>query len=154
MGREMLHEYLIPYFGFCQAVGKLMEAAALGKLTARELVDLQKLWKEETDDDPPRVYLHAGELPKIKRLAEEPLLKERDLEALGRLLQEMADKLASSVMLVEGSRFTAARAIEQLQEQLKKYAKHLDSDLPWAMEDFSVASTGSRDNGRGNNRKS
>ena len=117
-GQAKLRDALIPSFGAAEAIGKLMVAAARGHRAAKELLALRKKWAKEQGEAPDHLEVHALDYLGIKELARGPVLNDRELEALGMLLQKVARAQADSGLAWELNRMRVGKLLETLAVKL------------------------------------
>ena len=153
--RATLRDALLPSFGAGEAIGRLMVAAARGQRSARELLALRKKWAETLGETPDHQAVHALDYKSISELAKTPILSDRDLEALGLLLQKISqaqaenglswefnrkltgewlEELAFKVRVLSGLASDHTRTQETLRalaEEMERIGKILSKTIPW-----------------------
>ncbi len=112
--KATLKDALLPSFGAGEAIGRLMVAAARGQRAARELMALRDRWAEKFDEIPDHQAIHALDYKGISELAESPILSDRDLEALGMLLQRLSQLQAENGLAWEYNRIQTGEWLERL----------------------------------------
>ncbi len=116
--RANLKDALLPSFGAGKAIGRLMVAAARGQRAARELMVLREKWAEELGDSPDHQAVNALDYKGISELAESPILSDRDLEALGVLLQRISELQAENGLAWEFNRIQTGEWLERLARKI------------------------------------
>ena len=116
--KASLKEALLPSFGAGEAVGRLMVAAARGQRAARELMALRDRWAEELGEVPDHQAVNALDYKGISELAENPVLSDRDLEALGMILQRISQLQAENGLAWEYNRLRTGEWLEQLARKI------------------------------------
>ncbi len=109
-----LAEALIPSFGAGEAVGRLMVAAARGQRAAREIMALREKWAEEQGEAPDHQTVNVLDYQGISGLAQNPILTDRDLEALGMLLVRISELQAGNGLAWEFNRIQTGEWLERL----------------------------------------
>ena len=118
---------LLPSFGAGEAIGRLMMAAARGQRSARELMALREKWAEALGEAPDHQAVNALDYKGISELAENPILSDRDLEALGLLLQKISEAQAGNGLSWEFNRKLTGEWLDRLSRKISLLAK-LDPD--------------------------
>ena len=113
-----LKNTLLPSFRAGEAVGRLMVAAARGQRAARELMALRDRWAEELGKVPDHQAVNALDYKGISELAENPILSDRDLEALGMLLQRISQLQAENGLTWEYNRLQTGEWLERLARKI------------------------------------
>jgi len=110
----ILKESLGSSFGAAQAIGRLMVNAARGKRAAKELLALREKWAKEHGEAPDHQAVHCLDYKGISELADDPILSEQDLEALGKLLERISKLQADNAFLWENNRIKTGEWLEYL----------------------------------------
>lgn len=132
--RANLRDALLPSFGAGEAIGRLMVAAARGQRAARELMAFREKWTEELGEIPDHQAINALDYKGLSELAENPILSDRDLEALGVLLQKISGLQAENGLTWEFNRIETGEWLERLARKISLIA---EGDLePERIKDF------------------
>ena len=132
--RANLRDALLPSFGAGEAIGRLMVAAARGQRAARELMAFREKWTEELGEIPDHQAINALDYKGLSELAENPILSDRDLEALGVLLQRISELQAGNGLAWEFNRIETGEWLERLARKISLIA---EGDLePERIKDF------------------
>ncbi len=121
--RANLKDALLPSFGAGEAIGRLMVAAARGQRAARELMALREKWTEELGEVPDHQAVNALDYKGLSELAEKPVLSDRDLEALGVLLQRISELQAGNGLAWEFNRIQTGEWLERLARKISLIAE-------------------------------
>ncbi|MBA2848680.1 hypothetical protein G4V39_02330 [Thermosulfuriphilus ammonigenes] len=118
-----LRDALLPSFGAGEAIGRLMVAAARGQRSAHELLALREKWAETLGEAPDHQAVNALDYKGISELAENPILSDRDLEALGLLLQKISKAQAENGLSWEFNRKLTGEWLDRLSRKISLLAK-------------------------------
>ena len=116
--KATLRDALLPSFGAGEAIGRLMVAAARGQRAARELMALREKWTEELGETPDHQTVNALDYKGLSELAENPILSDRDLEALGVLPQRISELQAGNGLTWEFNRIQTGEWLERLARKI------------------------------------